>query len=101
MANLGRYHRREDLSMAEARNLGGPGLARGVSLTKLMSRPADVPSQRVLISIPGRLLYLPVVSIVAFLTYGAGAAPADHAPDAAAPPAQATLARKSVVEHAS
>lgn len=66
------------------------------------SRQAPDPSPHVLIySIPKLLNCLLVVSIVAFLTHGASAAAADHAPDASAPQAKATLARKSVVEHAS
>ena len=59
------------------------------------------PSYILISSIPERLTYLLVVSIVAFLTYGAGAAPADHASRAPAPQATATRARGSVVEHAS
>ncbi len=64
------------------------------------SRLANAASAHVLnSSIPGRLSYLLVVSIVAFLTCGTRAAPAGHGTDASAP--QATLTRKSVVGHAS
>ena len=66
------------------------------------SGQANAPPAHILISsIPERLCYLLVVSIVAFLTYGAAAAPADHAPAAPAPRARARLPRKSVVGRAS
>ncbi len=45
-------------------------------------------------SIPRLLSCLLVISVVTSLTYGAGAAPVDHAPDASASQAKATLARK-------
>ncbi len=66
------------------------------------SRRADAPSAHVLISsISGRLSYLLVVSIAAFLAYGAGPAPGEHASDVSVPQAEPTLAHKSVVGHAS
>ena len=66
------------------------------------SHHANAPPAYILISsIPKQLSYLLLVSIVAFLTYGAGAAPAVHAPRAPAPQVTATFPRKPVVEHAS
>ncbi len=66
------------------------------------SRPANAASARVRnSSIRGRLSYLLVVSIVAFLSCGAAAAAAGQALDAPAPRAKATLARKPVIGRAS